>query len=69
MPSKINYNKKSIHFKLVMGNKYQKTLPHVSKIYNREDKINETKINETFKQALITYLKLVTWKQLVDEET
>ena len=48
MPNKVNNNKKSIFFKLVICEIHQKTYALVSKFYNGEDDIDENKMKGTF---------------------
>eukprot|EP00957_Ditylum_brightwellii_P113873 8681345-Ditylum_brightwellii.AAC.1 len=48
MPSKTSYSKKSIYFKLDVGNKHTKIIFPVSTVYNREDEIDADKFKTYF---------------------
>eukprot|EP00957_Ditylum_brightwellii_P058310 4420537-Ditylum_brightwellii.AAC.1 len=69
MPTKINYNKKSIHFKLLVGNQYQQTFLTVPKFYNREDEVDESKMNKMFDNIFTTCSKLMNQSKKIDDAT
>eukprot|EP00957_Ditylum_brightwellii_P038876 2938078-Ditylum_brightwellii.AAC.1 len=48
MPTKTSYTKKSIYFKLVVGNKHKKSIRPISKVYNGEDEIDASKLKAFF---------------------
>eukprot|EP00957_Ditylum_brightwellii_P116196 8863339-Ditylum_brightwellii.AAC.1 len=48
MTSKTTYSKKSIYFKLVVGNKHSKNILPVSKVCNGEDEIDADKLKKDF---------------------
>eukprot|EP00957_Ditylum_brightwellii_P202429 15330137-Ditylum_brightwellii.AAC.1 len=53
MTTKPNYNKKSIHFKLVIGNHHQKIYLPVLTMYTGKNENDTNNMNETFKEDLI----------------
>ena len=48
MPPKTTYSKKSIYFKLAVGNKHTKLILPVSMVYNGEDVIDANKLKTYF---------------------
>ena len=69
MPNKVNNNKKSIFFKLVVCEIHQKTYALVSKFYNGEDDIDENKMKGTFKSAFNACLKQIKQNEIIDEKS
>eukprot|EP00957_Ditylum_brightwellii_P117981 8998545-Ditylum_brightwellii.AAC.1 len=69
MLTKINCNKKSIHFKLMVGKQYQNTFLPVSKFYNKEDKVDESKMNKMFDNVFTTCSKLMNQSKKIDNIT
>eukprot|EP00957_Ditylum_brightwellii_P031331 2375003-Ditylum_brightwellii.AAC.1 len=48
MPSKSNYTKKSVYFKLAVWNKHTKIILPISLVYNGEDEIDADKLKTYF---------------------
>eukprot|EP00957_Ditylum_brightwellii_P162432 12369115-Ditylum_brightwellii.AAC.1 len=69
MPSKVNYTKKPIYFKLAIGNRYQKTFLPVSKLYNGMDKIDKIKMNNMFENVFNTCSTQMKQNHLINNET
>eukprot|EP00957_Ditylum_brightwellii_P013209 997117-Ditylum_brightwellii.AAC.1 len=67
MPTKINYNKKYIHFKLAVGNQYQKIFLPMSKFYNREDEVDESKMNKMFDNVFTICSKQMNQSKKIDD--
>eukprot|EP00957_Ditylum_brightwellii_P205941 15346084-Ditylum_brightwellii.AAC.1 len=57
MSSKTNYSKKTIYFKLTVGNKHTKIILPVSTVYNGEDEIDADKLKTYFSNVFTSCSK------------
>eukprot|EP00957_Ditylum_brightwellii_P143099 10903937-Ditylum_brightwellii.AAC.1 len=65
MPSKTNYSKKSIYFKLAVGNKDTNIILPLSTAYNREDEIDADKLKTYFDNAFTSCSKQLNHSNII----
>ena len=68
MPSKTTYSKKSIYFKLAVGNIHNEIILPVYKVYNREDEIDADKLKTYFDNVFTSCSKQLNHLNIISND-